>query len=148
MTIQASEKIVFEGVQLYAQIELALNKHARIVRVSDEEAKLSNDLFFTTALWRGYIGNWEIKGGRFYLNSIAGVFKLLEGEPLFAEWITAAIRMPTKAGTFIPAIGYESTFDAEITVDIERGVVQRTWGLEEEWARPWPASQAWKYVAS
>jgi hypothetical protein len=145
MTIQAGEMIIFEGVQLYTEEgSLRLAKHPRIIQVSNEEAKVSNDLFFTTALWRGYVGHWEIKEGRLYLNLITGAFKLLEGEPLFAEWITSTIRMPVEAGTHIPAIGYQSTFDTEIIVEIEGGVVQRTWGLEEEWARPWPASQAWK----
>ena|GEM_PF-4471539 len=37
----------------------------------------------------------EIKDGRLLLNRVTGRYKLVGSEPLFAEWFSAELRIPT-----------------------------------------------------
>src|SRR4051812_9271097 len=53
-----------------------------------------HSIFFSTGCWRGYIGTWEIKDGRFFLVGLRGIYKLLGKEPIFADWFTGVLKIP------------------------------------------------------
>lgn len=90
-----------------------------------------------TALWRGYVGSWEIVDGRLYLVSISGT---LEGggeaslgsvfpefpDRVFAHWFSGTIRIPQGKMLEYVHMGYGSTYERDLHLEIDRGVVSKT----------------------
>lgn len=87
-----------------------------------------------TALWRGYVGSWEINNGRLYLVALEGK---IEGDieatlatvfpdfpnRVFAHWYSGVIRIPQ--GELLRYVhgGYASTYERDLLLVIENGVV-------------------------
>lgn len=92
----------------------------------------------STALHRGYVGSWEIAGGRLYLLKLTAV---LEGgmdaslesvfpgfpERVFAHWYSGTLRIPRGNRLRYVHGGYLSVYEKDVMLEIERGVIQRTW---------------------
>ena len=87
-----------------------------------------------TALWRGYIGTWEIVGGRLYLIAInvlpgsrvtANLEAVFPGYPdrVFAHWYTGTLRVPQGRVLKYVHMGNQSTFESDMLIDVERGVI-------------------------
>lgn len=90
-----------------------------------------------TALWRGYVGSWEIVDDRLYLVELSGT---LEGgadatlatifpdfpDRVFAHWYSGSIRIPQGKQLEYVHMGYGSTFERDLFLDIERGVIVAT----------------------
>ncbi len=90
-----------------------------------------------TALWRGYIGSWEIVDDRLYLVGLEGTLE--NGteatlgtifpefpERVFAHWYSGTLRIPQGRQLEYVHMGYGSTFERDVFLDIERGVVVNT----------------------
>ena len=87
-----------------------------------------------TALWRGYVGSWEIVADRLYLIGLNG---RLEGggrvsletifpgfyDRVFAHWYSGTIRLPQGRQIQYVHMGYGSTYEQDLFLTIERGVV-------------------------
>jgi len=99
-----------------------------------------NPKFMATnsANWRGYIGGWEIVAGRLYLVKITGVLEdgsdasletVFPGfqDRVFAHWYTGTIRIPR--GKMLQYVhgGNGSLYERDEMLDLERGVIRRTW---------------------
>lgn len=123
MTAQVHENIILNGEKATMAFcpPLPVND-ARIIELKDDEI-LGPRIVFSTACWRKYIGTWEIKDGSFYLVKIEGCFKLQSAEPIFADWVTCRLRIPSREILQYIHMGYESIFEQELMVDIEKGVV-------------------------
>jgi hypothetical protein len=93
VTIQANDGISYEGVPCYLKSELQLSVSPRLVTVSDEEARDTCSVCFTTACWRNFIAKWEIREGGLYLVSLTGKYRLTAGEPLAAVWISRTLHI-------------------------------------------------------
>jgi len=90
-----------------------------------------------TALWRGYVGRWEIIDGRLYLvglrgtledgtdASLASVFPDFP-DRVFAHWYSGTIRLPQGERLRYVHSGFASTYERDLLLDLERGVVKRT----------------------
>lgn len=87
-----------------------------------------------SALWRGYIGTWEILGGRLYLIAInvlpgsrvaANLETVFPGYPdrVFAHWYTGTLRSPQGKVLKYVHMGDQSTFERDLLIDVERGVI-------------------------
>jgi len=90
-----------------------------------------------TALWRGYVGSWEIVDDRLYLVGLSGT---IEGgadatlatifpdfpDRVFAHWYSGTIRIPQGKQLEYVHMGYGSTFERDLFLDIERGVIMAT----------------------
>jgi hypothetical protein len=87
-----------------------------------------------TALWRGYVGSWDIVDDRLYLIKINGSYK--DGSPVtlaslfpefpervFAHWYSGELRIPE--GKLLDYVhqGYGSTYERDIFLQVENGVV-------------------------
>jgi hypothetical protein len=101
-----------------------------------------NFVEISTALWRGYIGNWVIIHDRLYLIGIDGsvwdkspyewralkLEELFPGFPnrVFAHWYTGTIRLPF--GKLLDYVhgGYGSTYEHDLMLELTMGVVTRT----------------------
>jgi hypothetical protein len=90
----------------------------------------------STALWRGYIGTWEIVDHRLYLveflgnlkdGSEASIATIFPDFPdrVFAHWYSGTIRIPQGKRLEYVHMGYHSIFERDLLLDVERGVVTR-----------------------
>ncbi len=90
-----------------------------------------------TALWRGYIGTWEIVDNRMYLIDINGTLEddtdvslatIFPEFPsrVFAHWYSGTIRIPRGDRIEYVHMGYGSTYEMDLLLDVEKGVVVDT----------------------
>lgn len=93
--------------------------------------------FTCTALWRGYVGTWEIRDGRLYLVGVSGSLQdgrqatletLFPGFPerVFAHWYTGILRVPEGTCLQYVHFAFESVYERDRLIDVEQGVVLGT----------------------
>ena len=87
-----------------------------------------------TALWRGYVGTWEIKNDRLYITALNGLLKggaqanletVFPGYPdrVFAHWYSGVLRIPEGQMLDYVHMGYGSTYERDVIVVIDKGMV-------------------------
>jgi hypothetical protein len=89
----------------------------------------------STALERGYVGEWEVVDGKLYLLSLEGeyrengrgfsiydVFPDAEG-PVFAEWYSGTLRCPLGKMLAYVHMDFESIYERDLFIEVERGVI-------------------------
>jgi len=124
MTAQIHEKVILEGEETSMAFCPPLPYgHPRLIEVDNAEAARDAPLVFSTACWRGYVGTWEIKGGRFFLVDVRGKYRLLGADPLFANWFTGVLRIPKGKMLHYVHMGFASVYEHEVHIKIENGVV-------------------------
>lgn len=77
---------------------------------------------FSTGCWRGYLGTWELKGGRLYLVSLQGSYEVIGDGPVPADWVSGWIRVPRGELLEYVHMGFESVYEEELQVRFEEGV--------------------------
>ena len=130
MTAQFHEKLWLEGKETSMAFCPPIPiDHPRIVALTNEQIRQGIDageiasLMFSSACWRGYVGTWELKGGKFYLVDLNGRFKITSDEPIFADWVTAVIRIPDGDLLHYVHMGFGSVYEFETHLKIESGLV-------------------------
>jgi hypothetical protein len=94
-----------------------------------------------SALWRGYVGTWEIAEDRLYLVELEGTLKdgteatlatLFPDFPdrVFAGWFTGKLRVPQGKELEYVHMGYCSVFERDLFIEIEKGEVKNTYVQE------------------
>lgn len=130
MTAQIAETLHYEGQQLSMCTE-PLGDYFALGGLNPGFESNS------TALWRGYVGTWEILAGRLYLIELHGT---LEGggeasvrtlfpdfpDRVFAHWYSGTIRVPQGKMLEYVHMGYASTYERDLFMEIEKGVVTDT----------------------
>ena len=139
MTAQAMESLVFKGERLLmCTTPLDIYLVQRGIQFYSE----------TTANWRGYIGSWEIKGSeelgyRLYLVELSasiayqnrvGLDYLFPDYPngIFAHWFTGEIRCPRGDRLHYVHGGYASTYEEDLFLDFNQGVLRGTRVVKNE----------------
>jgi len=130
MTAQFPETLHYDGRKLSMCTE-PLNDYFAFANITPNFA--SN----CTALWRGYVGEWEINDGRLYLIRLSGTLE--DGteaslgsifpeflERVFAHWYSGIIRVPQGKILEYVHMGYGSTYEDDLLIEIEKGVVTTT----------------------
>lgn len=138
MTAQVPERIVHRGRELILHTEPL----APYFRLSGNSPAFEAS---SSALWRGYVGQWEITGERLYLVGVKGRLQdgrqvMLEtffpGFPrrVFAHWYTGTLKIPDGDLLRYAHMGYGSTYERDIFIRIKRGIVldERTQSNEQE----------------
>jgi hypothetical protein len=103
--------------------------------------------FHCTALWRGYVGCWEILAGRLYLVKLTGTLMVgsdvsLESvfpgfpERVFAHWYTGTIRIPRGQRLHYQHMGYGSVYESDEMLAFEQGVIRCSWVQHNGQATP------------
>jgi hypothetical protein len=130
VTAQVGEQLILEGQETaMAFCPPIPDDHPRITQLSDEELHKRitghniSSLIFSTACWRGYIGTWELKDGRFYLVSVQGRYRIEGTEPIFADWFTGVLRIPEGELLEYVHMGFGSVYEYETHIKIEKGIV-------------------------
>ena len=127
MTAQVSENLIYEGKD-YSMCTEPLNQYFELGGVAPKFESPS------TSLWRGYIGNWEITENRLYLigfqgfledGSEANLSSLFPDYPerVYAHWYCGTLRLPEGKMLNYEHMGYGSTYERDIMIEIEKGVV-------------------------
>ena len=130
MTAQFAEVLIHEGESL-SMCSNPLEEYFSRGAMRPEFRSTS------TALWRGYIGTWKIIDRRFYLIKLDG--ELEDGRDVdlstvfpefptrvFAHWYSGTIRIPQGERIEYVHMGYGSTYEKDLLIDIENGVVVKT----------------------
>lgn len=127
MTAQIAERLVFEGR------ELALL--ANPLTDFFEQGGINPGFQSTsTALWRGYVGTWEIVADRLYLVALKGVLEsgeeanlesVFPGYPdrVFAHWFSGTLRIPQGKQLEYVHMGYGSKYERDLLLKLRHGVV-------------------------
>lgn len=87
-----------------------------------------------TALWRGYVGEWEINDDRLYLINLSGSLEdgtdaaleiIFPGFPdrVFAHWYSGIVRIPQGKMLEYIHMDYGSTYEEDLLIEIQKGVV-------------------------
>ena len=127
MTAQIHEILIYEGEELsMAYCPPIPEGHPRIVQVEVDKREYDpqeGKFLFSTGCWRRYQGSWEVKGGRFYLTGLRGLYQLVGDEPLLADWFSGILRIPRGKLLQYVHMGFGSVYEKELHVKIEQGVV-------------------------
>ncbi len=124
MTAQIPERLIIDGKETAMAFCPPLPYgHPRIVEVDEAEAARDAPFVFSTACWRGYVGTWEIKEGRFFLVGLRGKYRMLGTEPLLADWFTGILRIPKGKMLHYVHMGFGSVYEQELHIKIEDGMV-------------------------
>lgn len=127
MTAQFPEVLILDG-QKHALCTEPLARYLRSASI-DRVFGPSN-----SACWRGYIGTWEVVENRLCLTAIEGNLK--SGEianletifpnatgPVFAHWFSGVLRIPQGEVLEYVHGGYESTYERDLLLKFEAGVL-------------------------
>jgi len=128
MTAQIHEVLILDGEELGMAFCPPLPENEpRLVEISIEEYRTrdrpKHDSVGSTANWRGYVGTWEIRDGRFYLRAVRGLRELRGDEPVFADWFTGVLRVPRGKQLEYVHMGFGTVYEREIHIRVEAGVV-------------------------
>ena len=131
MTAQIAERLLYEG-QEYALFDEPLAPYLARMKLQLDAVSL------TTALWRGYVGTWEIRGERLYLLRLRGTRQ--DGSRLtlahlfaqfprrvFAHWYTGRLQVPQGKQLRYVHAGFFSVYESDWWIEVERGRVKRQW---------------------
>ena len=127
MTAQMSETLHYEGQKL-SMMDNPLDEYLSLSGYWPPFRAQS------TALWRGYVGTWEVREGRLYLIAIRAQLEdgttvtletLFPGYPdrVFAHWFTGELRVPQGRVINYVHQGYQTQFQADLFLRLEKGVL-------------------------
>ena len=141
MTAQVGDLLILGG----KRAEMALSPdipehHPRVVEVSYEEARLDESIpgiVMSTACWRQYQATWEIKDERFYLVDVKGIYRILPGEPILADWFTGVLRIPQGKLLQYVHMGFGSVHEEERHIKIDNGIVVAERTVPGQTGDPW-----------
>lgn len=130
MTAQIGEKLQYQG----RQVRMCSEPLADYFALAESWPDFA---YNSTALWRGYVGTWEIRDDRLYLIALLGL--LSDGsettlatifpdfpDRVFAHWYSGTLRIPEGKQLKYVHMGYGSTYERDFFIDIDKGVVQGT----------------------
>lgn len=155
MTAQMPDMIVIEGVG-HALFSEPLEAYY-------QPERRPHFVPLNTANWRGYVASWEVRDGRLYLTKVAGricavamtwncpqdqqrevelvdLFPVKAAEPVFAEWFSGTLRVPVGERLQYRHMGYESIYEFDLILSVEKGKVVSTSTRDNRTTGPDPKS--------
>jgi hypothetical protein len=113
MTAQETEILIFDDEQFDMTSNPSLNGKA--------EAGFSG----RTSNYRGYVGVWEVKDNKLYLNEVRGGFMMEKG-PFLADWVSQELHVWKGLLLHYVHAGYGSMYEEDMFFDIEYGILKGT----------------------
>ncbi len=131
MTAQIAETLTYKGKK-HSMFSNPLEGYFSLGGKRPDFANIS------TALWRGYVGEWEIIDDRLYIINLNGTLQdgeeasletIFPGFPdrVFAHWFTGKIRIPQGNQIKYVHMGYGSEYESDLFIRFEKGII-----IEEE----------------
>ena len=134
MTAQAHERLIFNG-----------NETSMAAEPLNQYLQNRNDIKFispSTACWRGYHGQWEIKDSKLYLIGLKAYIEgyrevglnylFPEQKQVFANWFNGEIRIPQGEMLEYVHMGYASLYDSDLFLVIENGILVNQYEVDNE----------------
>jgi len=134
MTAQAGERLFYKGEETWMAAE-PLNQYLQN----------RNNIKFvspSTACWRGYYGQWEIKDRKLYLIELkaylegyreVGLDYLFPGQnKAFANWFSGNIRIPQGEMLDYVHMGYASLYERDLILVFENGLLTNEYIIDNE----------------
>ena len=131
MTAQIAESLIYEG----REVSMCATPLDDYFAFGGNRPNF--DTWRCTALWRGYVGSWEILNGHLYIIGLHG--ELEDGslvtladvfpdfpDRAFAHWYSGTLRIPEGRQIEYVHMGFGSTYESDLFIEIERGVVVGT----------------------
>lgn len=125
MTAQAYEKLYYKG-QEFGMAAEPLNEYLI-------KKRKGSFISPSTACWRGYYGEWEIKENKLYLIGLEAYIKdykkvgldyLFPGKTeVLAQWFTGEIRVPVGEMLQYIHMGYASVFEKDLILQFKNGIL-------------------------
>ena len=127
MTAQIPETLLLDG-QAVAMMTNPLNEYLALGGPCPEFRS------GCTALWRGYVGTWELRDERLYLIELTGTLSTGEpaslesvfpgfGQRVFAHWFSGTVRLPQGKRIQYMHMGYGSRFERDEWLSFQDGVL-------------------------
>jgi hypothetical protein len=127
MTAQFAETLIYQGESL-SLLSNPLNDYFSLGGHNPGFQSTS------TALWRGYLGTWEIVNDRLYLIELRGSLEsgeeaclesVFPGFPdrVFAHWFSGKLRIPQGKQLEYVHMGYGSSYERDVFLTLQSGVV-------------------------
>ncbi len=130
MTAQVGERLLYEGRELAMWSE-------PLESYFESGGTRPKFAFTWTALWRGYVGTWEITRGRLYLVGLRGTLideseaslaTIFPENPrrVFAKWYSGTLRIPE--GNLLKYVhsGFKTTYEYDRHIHVHEGIVTGT----------------------
>jgi len=134
MTAQTGERLFYKGEDTRIATEPL-----------DQYLQNRNDIefvSFSTACWRGYYGQWEIKDRKLYLIEFkaylegyreVGLDYLFPGQnTVFANWFSGKIRIPQGKILDYIHMGYASLYERDLILVFENGILTNEYTVDNE----------------
>lgn len=134
MTAQAGERLIFNGEETWMASE-PLNQYLQ----NRSDIKFISQ---STACWRGYFGQWEIKDNKLHL---IGLKAYLEGyrevdlnylfprqKQVFADWFSGKIRVSQGEMLDYVHMGYASLYERDLILEIKNGELVNEYVVDNE----------------
>ena len=120
MTTQVKERIIIDGEKYPLLNALSLPE-------DDTKIKQKEGPTYTrSSCWRGYVGTWEIKDDKLYLNEFSsGKYDVLVNLPILADWISGTAKVATGEVKANSSWDIE-TYETEMHLTFENGLVVKT----------------------
>ena len=130
MTAQIAENLYYKG-ECYSMCSNPLSMYFSLAEIEPNLKQRT-----CTALWRGYVGSWEIIDERLYLVGLSGELKdgsevsvatFFQDYPkrVFAHWFSGKIRIPLGRCIEYVHMGYGSNYEKDWFLTIDKGVITR-----------------------
>ena len=126
MTAQARESLIYKGEEILMAAE-PLSQYLK-----NRNIKF---IFTSTACWRGYYGQWEIRDSKLYLigleayiegNTEVGLDYLFPNQNIvFANWFSGEIRIPQGRMLDYVHMGYASLYERDLILAFENGLLYK-----------------------
>ena len=132
MSAQIPESLIYDGKQ-YAMFTLLLEDYFNKNKMD------SPFIAERTALYRGYIGTWEVRDdNKLYLIKLRGTLRdqsdatlesLFPDSPdgVFAEWCTGTARLPYGEKLKNVHSGFSSKYEFDLFLEFDNGVLTKSW---------------------
>jgi hypothetical protein len=132
MTAQVPESLDFDGEKL----AMTATPLGLVAGKLHKKIKLSQTC---TALWRGYVGSWELTDKKLYLTHISAdlveenrrvrLDDFFPGYPdrVFAHWVNQTLSVPRGKELKYVHMGFGSIYEYTLYLKIRRGHLVETW---------------------
>lgn len=121
MTAQIMDRIKFDNLDMVIQGEPDIPAGHEHINRLDELPLGLDEIFGSTACWRGYVASWEIRDDFLYLTDIKGIYVKSTAEPIKADWFSGEFRVVGGELLNYVHMPYASTYENEYQFQFERG---------------------------
>ncbi len=132
VTVQALDSFCFD-VETHGVLLTPLGFASSIVESNDRPDRPRLPLEGSTALARGYIAHWAIRDRVLWLMAVHGCLRLVAGQPVPAEWVSAELRIGTGPAPDDLSDAYSANYACQIRLVVYEGLVESAWRMERLW---------------